>query len=74
MDDVADAFNRVGDDLAGVILLPQLSVPDEPFLVNGATCERIDLDSIDSVLLGDNNAMYELKNANYDVRVKIKTK
>ena len=50
------------------------TVDEQPFLVNGATCERIDLDNIDSVLLGDNNAMYELKNANYDVRVKIKTK
>ena len=41
VDDVADAFNGVGDDLAGVILLPTLAVPDKPFLVNGAVFDLI---------------------------------
>ena len=41
MNDVADAFNRVCDNLAGVILLPALAVPDKPFLVDGAVFHLI---------------------------------
>jgi hypothetical protein len=41
------------------------------FHVNGANAERIDLDAIDSVLLGDCNAMYEVRNDN-DIQVRIK--
>lgn len=49
------------------------TVEETPFTVaSGAKAERIDLDSIDSVLLGDSNAMYEIKNPGYDIRVRIK--
>ena len=44
------------------------------FYINGAKSERIDLDSIDSVLLGDSNAMYEVRNPNIDIQVRIKSK
>lgn len=44
------------------------------FRVNNANAERIDLDSIDSVLLGDCNAMYEIRNPNLDIQVRIKQK
>ena len=47
---------------------------DSTFTVNDATSERIDLDSLDSVLLGDNNALYEIKYPNHDIQVKIKQK
>ena len=36
MDDITDTFNGIGDDLASIVLLPQLAIPDKPFLVNGA--------------------------------------
>lgn len=44
------------------------------FLVDGADVERIDLDAVDSVLLGDCNAMYEIKNPSLDIRVRVKQK
>ena len=44
------------------------------FIVDGADVERIDLDAVDSVLLGDCNAMYEIKNPNLDIRVRVKQK
>ena len=44
------------------------------FLVDGANVERIDLDAVDSVLLGDCNAMYEIKNPSIDIRVRVKQK
>jgi hypothetical protein len=44
------------------------------FEVEGASVERIDLDAVDSVLLGDCNAMYEIKNPNLDIRVRVKQK
>ena len=44
------------------------------FYINGAKSERIDLDAIDSVLLGDSNAMYEVRNPNIDIQVRIKSK
>ena len=48
---------------------------DEPgFMVKGADVKRIDLDAVDSVLLGDCNAMYEIKNPALDIRVRVKQK
>jgi hypothetical protein len=41
---------------------------------DGATAERIDIDAIDSVLIGDCNAMYEIKNPNMDIKVRVKQK
>jgi hypothetical protein len=38
----------------------------------GAKSEKIDLDNLDSVLIGDNNAMYEIKNPSYDIQVRVK--
>ena len=50
------------------------SSDDTSFVIEGASVERIDLDNLDSVLLGDSNAMYEIKNPAYDIRCKIKQK
>lgn len=50
------------------------AVVEPGFLIEGATTKRIDLDAIDSVLLGDGNAMYEIKNPNIDIKVRIKQK
>lgn len=44
------------------------------FNIEGSEVERIDLDAIDSVLLGDCNAMYEVRNPNVDICVRIKQK
>jgi hypothetical protein len=38
----------------------------------GAISEKIDLDNLDSVLVGDNLAMYEIKNPNYDIQLRVK--
>jgi len=46
---------------------------ESAFTIDGATVEQIDLDSIDSVLTGDANAMYEVKNPN-DIQIRIKQK
>ena len=49
------------------------TVLDTQFLVeDGATAKRIDIDEIDSVLLCECNSMYEIKNPNVDIRVRIK--
>ena len=42
------------------------------FLVEGAVAEKIDLDATDSVLIGDNESMYEVRNPVYDIRVRAK--
>lgn len=47
---------------------------EQPFTIDGANVERIDLDNIDSVLLGDANAMYEVRNSNTTIQVRIKQK
>lgn len=47
---------------------------EEGFIINGATAERIDVDAIDSVLLADSNAMYEIKNPTIDIKVRVKQK
>lgn len=44
------------------------------FIIDGANVERIDLDAVDSVLLGDCNAMYEIKKPNIDIKVRVKQK
>ena len=44
------------------------------FLIEGAITQRIDLDAVDSVLIGDCNAMYEIKNPNIDIKVRVKQK
>jgi hypothetical protein len=41
---------------------------------NGATAKRIDIDAVDSVLLSDSNAMYEIKNPSVDIKVRVKQK
>ena len=43
-------------------------------VAGGAIAERIDIDAVDSVLIGDCNAMYEIKNPNLDIRVRVKQK
>lgn len=48
---------------------------EEPgFMIRGADVKRIDLDAVDSVLLGDCNAMYEIKNPSLDIMVRVKQK
>ena len=47
---------------------------EQGFLIDGADVERIDIDATDSVLLGDYNAMYEIKNPDVDIRVRVKQK
>ena len=47
---------------------------EQLFTISGASVEQIDLDALDSVLLGDSEAMYELKNKDTDIRVRIKQK
>jgi hypothetical protein len=42
------------------------------FLVEGAVAEKINLDATDSVLIGDNDSMYEVRNPIYDIRVRAK--
>ena len=50
------------------------STTDEQlFTIAGAEVEKIDLDAIDSVLLGDNDAMYEIKQ-DTDIQVRVKQK
>lgn len=45
------------------------------FIVEDASdVQRIDIDAVDSVLLADSNAMYEIKNPNLDIRVRVKQK
>lgn len=44
------------------------------FIVENANAERIDIDAVDSVLIGDCNAMYEIKNPSLDIRVRVKQK
>lgn len=46
-----------------------------PFTIpNAERVERIDLDAVDSVLIGDCNAMYEIKNPNIDIKIRVKQK
>lgn len=53
----------------------ECSVEEEDgFLIDGANVKRIDIDATDSVLLGDHNAMYEIKNPSIDIRVRVKQK
>jgi len=40
----------------------------------GAQARRIDIDAVDSVLLADSNAMYEIRNPNVDIKVRVKQK
>lgn len=47
---------------------------EQGFMIDGADVERIDIDATDSVLLGDYNAMYEIKNPDVDIRVRVKQK
>lgn len=61
MEDTANAICSGADD-------------NGTFRINDANAERIDLDAIDSVLLGDCNAMYEVRNPNLDIQVRIKQK
>ena len=45
------------------------------FKVSGnADCERIDIDAVESVLISDCNSMYEIKNPDIDIQVRIKTR
>ena len=46
---------------------------EQLFTIAGAEVEEIDLDAIDSVLLGDNDAMYEIKQ-DTDIQVRVKQK
>lgn len=45
---------------------------DEPFMLDGANTEAIDLEATDHVLLGDNNAMYEIYNPSSDIQIRVK--
>ena len=48
---------------------------EDVFSIPGsATVQRIDIDAVDSVLLADSNAMYEIKNPNIDIKVRVKQK
>ena len=44
------------------------------FLIDGANVQRIDIDATDSLLLGDYNAMYEIKYPDVDIKVRAKQK
>lgn len=50
------------------------SEPETGFIIDGANVKRIDIDATDSLLLGDCNAMYEIKNPSVDIRVRVKQK
>jgi hypothetical protein len=45
-------------------------IPKDPT----ATAEEIDIDAVDRVLYSDYNSMYEIKNPNIDIQLKIKTR
>lgn len=47
---------------------------EEGFTIHGANVERIDLMTLDSVLIGDHNALYEIKNPQTDIQVRFKQK
>lgn len=48
---------------------------EEPFIIPGSEkVERIDLEAVDSVLIGDSMAMYEIKNPNLDIKIRVKQK
>ena len=48
---------------------------DEGFRIEGAAdVKRIDIDAVDSVLLAESNAMYEIKNPSIDIKVRVKQK
>lgn len=42
------------------------------FVVNGGTAEQLDIDAIDGVLVSDYDSMFEIKNKESDIRVRVK--
>lgn len=51
-----------------------ITEPEAGFLIDGANVKRIDIDATDSLLLGDYNAMYEIKYPDVDIKVRVKQK